>query len=252
LQFVSAGQVPIDYDVWGDGAPVLLIHGFASNARVNWVDTGWVGTLNQAGYQAITFDNRGHGKSGKLHEPSLYSAQLMAEDAKRLVDHLGHSRVAVMGYSLGARIAAVLTIRNPSLVSAAVFAGLAANMMTGIGDTEAIAGALEADSLDETTDATARRFRIFAEQTGSNLKALAACMRGSRQAVGAEELQRIQAPVLVVAGSLDDTAGPVEPLVNAISGARGLVIPGRDHMKTVGDRRFKEAVVEFLDALELR
>jgi len=77
-------------------------------------------------------------------------------------------------------------------------------------------------------------------------------MRASRQAVGAEELQGIQVPVLVVAGSLDDTAGPVEPLVNAIPGARGLVIPGRDHMKTVGDRRFKEAVVEFLDVLELR
>jgi pimeloyl-ACP methyl ester carboxylesterase len=77
-------------------------------------------------------------------------------------------------------------------------------------------------------------------------------MRASRQPIGAEELQRIQAPVLVVAGSEDDTAGPVDPLVKAIPGARGLVIPGRDHMKTVGDRRFKAAVVEFLDELELR
>ena len=59
-------------------------------------------------------------------------------------------------------------------------------------------------------------------------------------------------PALVVAGSLDETAGPVEPLVKTIPGARGLVIPGRDHMKTVGDRRFKEAVVAFLDGLELR
>jgi pimeloyl-ACP methyl ester carboxylesterase len=252
LQSVSAGQVIIDYDLWGNGAPVLLIHGFASNARVNWVDTGWVGTLNQAGYQAITFDNRGHGKSSKLYDPSFYSAELMAEDAKRLIDHLGYRRVAVMGYSMGARIAAVLTIHNPSLVCAAVFAGLAANMMTGIRDAETIAAALEADRLDDIKDETARRFRIFAEQTGSDLKALAACMRASRQAASAEELQRIQVPALVVAGSLDETAGPVEPLVKAIPGARGLVIPGRDHMKTVGDRRFKEAVVAFLDGLKLR
>lgn len=252
MQFVSAGQVIIDYDLWGNGAPVLLIHGFASNARVNWVDTGWVGTLNQAGYQAITFDNRGHGKSSKLYDPSFYSAELMAEDAKRLIDHLGYRRGAVMGYSMGARIAAVLTIHNPSLVSAAVFAGLAANMMTGIRDAETIAAALEADRLDDIKDETARRFRIFAEQTGSDLKALAACMRASRQAASAEELQRIQVPVLVVAGSEDETAGPVEALVKAIPGARGLVIPGRDHMKTVGDRRFKEAVVAFLDGLELR
>jgi pimeloyl-ACP methyl ester carboxylesterase len=252
LQFVSASQVTIDYDVWGDGPPVLLIHGFASNARVNWLDTGWVRTLNQAGYQAITFDNRGHGRSGKLYESRLYSAPLMAEDAKRLVDRLRHRRVAVMGYSMGARIAAVLTIRNPSLVSAAVLAGLAANMMAGIGDAETIAAALEADSLDETSDATAKLFRRFAEQTGSDLKALAACMRASRQEVGADELQNIKVPVLVVAGSEDETAGPVEPLVNAVPGARGLAIPGRDHMKTVGDRRFKEAVVKFLNSLELR
>ena len=157
MQSVSAGQVIIDYDLWGNGAPVLLIHGFASNARVNWVDTGWVGTLNQAGYQAITFDNRGHGKSSKLYDPSFYSAELMAEDAKRLIDHLGYRRVAVMGYSMGARIAAVLTIHNPSLVCAAVFAGLAANMMTGIRDAETIAAALEADRLDDVKDEPARR-----------------------------------------------------------------------------------------------
>jgi pimeloyl-ACP methyl ester carboxylesterase len=251
LQFVSAEQVMIDYDVWGEGSPVLLIHGFASNARVNWIDTGWVKTLNQAGYQAITFDNRGHGRSGKFYEPYLYSASLMAEDARRLIDHIGYRRVAVMGYSMGARIAAVLTLRYPALIHAAVFAGLAASMMTGIGDTETIAAALEADSVDETTDATARAFRIFAEQTGSDLKALAACMRASRQAISAEELQRIQVPVLVVAGSEDSTAGPIEPLVRAIPGAMGLPVPGRDHMKTVGDRTFKQGVVKFLSSLKL-
>jgi pimeloyl-ACP methyl ester carboxylesterase len=251
LQFRSADQVIIDYDVWGVGAPVMLIHGFASNAQVNWVNTGWVKTLSQAGYQAITFDNRGHGQSGKLYDPSEYDPQAMAEDAKNLADHLNHRRVAVIGYSMGARIAARLTIHHPELISAAVFAGLAATMMTGFSDAERIALALEAETSGETTDATARNYRTFAEQTGGDLKALAACMRASRQAIREEELGRIKAPVLVVAGSEDATAGPVEPLVKAIPNARGIVLPGRDHMKAVGDRMFKDEVIKFLKSVPM-
>ncbi|WP_163363718.1 alpha/beta fold hydrolase, partial [Enterobacter cloacae] len=53
----------------GTGDPVLLIHGFASNHAVNWVNTAWVRTLTQAGYRTIALDNRGHGQSGKLYDP---------------------------------------------------------------------------------------------------------------------------------------------------------------------------------------
>ncbi len=102
----------------GQGDPVLMIHGFASNARVNWWDTGWVKALNQAGYQAVTFDNRGHGSSGKLYDPAAYPAPEMAEDARRLLDHLGIPQVLVMGYSMGARIAAFLTINHAARVRA--------------------------------------------------------------------------------------------------------------------------------------
>jgi pimeloyl-ACP methyl ester carboxylesterase len=252
VEFVSADRVAIDYDVWGEGAPVLLIHGFASNARVNWVNTGWVKTLNQAKYQAITFDNRGHGRSSKLYDPAQYSVASMAEDAKRLIMHLGHARAAVIGYSMGARIAASLTLKNPAFVSAVVFAGLAANMIRGLDDTEGIARALEAGSIDDVADPTRRSFRAFAEQTGSDLKALAACMRSSRDPISVEDLRSIQVPVLVVAGSEDVTAGAVDPLVKAMPNASGLVLPGKDHMKAVGDRTFKNAVVKFFDLLNLR
>jgi pimeloyl-ACP methyl ester carboxylesterase len=248
MQFLTDDIATIAYEVWGEGRPVLLIHGFASTGRVNWVDTGWVRTLNQAGYQAITFDNRGHGRSSKFHDPKFYAATLMADDAHRLIAHLGHDRLAIMGYSMGARIAALLAIDHPEHVTAAVLSGLAANMMRGIGDTEPIARALEADSLAAVSGETARAFRSFAEQTGSDLKALAACMRSARQTISEEELQRIRVPVLVVAGSEDMTAGPVEPLVAAIPGAKGVILPGRNHMNAVGDRLHKESVVAFLNA----
>lgn len=244
-----SGNVEISYDVVGEGPPVLLIHGFASNARVNWWDTGWVKALGEAGYQAITFDNRGHGASSKLYDPAAYPAPEMAEDARRLLDHLSIPQVLVMGYSMGARIAAFLTINHALRVRAAVFAGLAENMIKGFGGSEPIAEALEAPSADVVTDPGARVFRLFADQTKADLKALAACMRSERQKISPAELARIQVPVLVVAGEADNIAGRVQPLVDVIPGAQGVELPRRNHMNAVGDRQHKEAVIKFFNSI---
>src|SRR5262249_57487309 len=97
-------NVEIDYEVTGSGPPVLLIHGFASTARVNWWNTGWVKTLADAGFKVITFDNRGHGLSAKLYDPESYRPLTMAEDARRLLDHLGVDHAHLIAYSIAARI----------------------------------------------------------------------------------------------------------------------------------------------------
>ncbi|WP_119391090.1 alpha/beta fold hydrolase [Taklimakanibacter lacteus] len=241
--------VDIAYEVTGEGKPVLLIHGFASNQRVNWFDTGWVKALTEAGYRTITFDNRGHGESGKLYDVAAYPAPEMAEDARRLLDHLGIAKTLVMGYSMGARISAFLTVKHPDRIRAAVFSGLAENMIKGFGRSEPIAEALEAPSVDVVTDPEARVFRIFAEQTKGDLKALAACMRSERAKITRAELGQIQVPVLVVAGEVDDVAGRVEPLVEAIPGARGVVLPRRNHMNAVGDRQHKDEVIKFFNSI---
>lgn len=244
-KFNSDG-VEIAYETAGEGPPVLLIHGFASNSRVNWRDTGWFETLNRAGHSVIAIDNRGHGASEKLYDPKQYSSPIMAEDARRLLDHLGIATADVMGYSMGARIAAFLAITHPSRVRRAVFAGLASRMITGVGGAEAIAAALDAPSLADVTDPGPRSFRVFAEQTGSDLRALAACMRSSRVKIAEQELAGLAMPVLVVAGELDEVAGSVEGLVSVIPGARGVVLPRRNHMNAVGDRAYKDAVTGFL------
>lgn len=244
-KFNSDG-VEIAYETAGEGPPVLLIHGFASNSRVNWRDTGWFETLNRAGHSVIAIDNRGHGASEKLYDPKQYSSPIMAEDARRLLDHLGIATADVMGYSMGARIAAFLAITHPSRVRRAVFAGLASRMITGVGGAEAIAAALDAPSLADVTDPGPRSFRVFAEQTGSDLRALAACMRSSRVKIAEQELAGLAMPVLVVAGELDEVAGSLEGLVSVIPGARGVVLPRRNHMNAVGDRAYKDAVTGFL------
>jgi len=244
-KFNSDG-VDIAYETAGEGPPILLIHGFASTGRVNWWDTGWVKTLVNAGRRVITFDHRGHGASGKLYDPAFYAASEMAEDARRLLDHLSIARADVMGYSMGARVSAFLTISHPGRVHRAVFAGLASRMITGVGGAAAIAQALEAPHVDDVADPAAKAFRIFAEQTRGDLRALAACIRSSREKITEQDLGTIPVPVLVVAGEKDDIAGDVATLVRAMPGARGVTLPNRNHMNAVGDRGYKEAVLAFL------
>lgn len=238
--------VEIAYLDEGAGGPVLLIHGFASNSRVNWVDTGWVRELTRAGYRVLAIDNRGHGHSAKLHDPALYGAPLMAEDARRLLDHLALPQADVMGYSMGARITAFLTMAHPERVRSAIFAGLGINMVRGMAGTGPIAAALEADSIDQVTNPTARTFRAFAEHTKSDLKALAACIRSSREPITAEALGKVQVPVLVAVGTLDVIGGSARDLAALIPGAEALEIPDRDHMKATGDRAYKDGVLAFL------
>lgn len=243
--FLSDG-VEIAFLDEGAGAPVLLIHGFASNTVVNWVDTGWVRFLTSNGFRVISIDNRGHGRSQKLYRVEDYGAPQMAEDARRLLDHLGIPRADVMGYSMGARITAFLALAHPDRVRSCIFGGLGINMVRGMAGTGPIAHALEAESIDQVTNPTARTFRAFAEQTKSDLKALAACIRSSRDPITAEDVGRIACPVLVVVGSDDVVGGSASALAALIPRAEAVEIPDRDHMKTVGDRRYKEAVLDFL------
>jgi pimeloyl-ACP methyl ester carboxylesterase len=230
----------------GEGEPIVLVHGFASNKAVNWVYPGWVTTLTRAGRRVIALDNRGHGDSTKLYDPAAYHSAVMAEDVRALLDHLGLPRADVMGYSMGARNTAFLALAHPGRVRAAVFGGLGMGLVEGGGLPETIAAALEAPTLADVADPRGHMFRAFAEQTHSDLRALAACIRGSRQTLTRAEIGRIAVPVLVAVGSSDQIAGPADQLAALIPGARALVIPGRDHMLAVGDRVFKAGVVEFL------
>jgi pimeloyl-ACP methyl ester carboxylesterase len=163
-----------------------------------------------------------------------------------LLDHLGLQRADVMGYSMGARIAAFLALAHPDRVRAVVLGGLGIRLVEGVGLPDTIADGLEAPSLADVADPTARLFRAFGEQTKSDLGALAACLRGSRQTLSRAEVGRIAVPVLVAVGSEDPIAGSPQELAALIPGARAFVVPGRDHMLAVGDRTFKSAVLDFL------
>ena len=226
--------------------PILLIHGFASNHRMNWVGPRWVETLTGAGRRVIAFDNRGHGQSEKLYTPADYHLDLMTRDAANLLTHLGVERADVMGYSMGARIASFLALDEPRLVRSLVLGGIGDRLVRDGGLPETVAEALEAPLLDSLTDPTQRLFRGFAEQTKSDRAALAACVRGSRRNLTLEEAARINQPTLVAVGERDTLAGDPSKLVALLPRAEALMILGRDHNLAVGDKAFKAGVLDFL------
>jgi pimeloyl-ACP methyl ester carboxylesterase len=230
----------------GAGEPIVLVHGFASTAYVNWVHPGWVATLTKAGRRVIALDNRGHGASSKLYDPAAYHSARMAEDVSALLDHLDLARADIMGYSMGARITAFFALADPMRLRRAVFGGLGIHLVDGVGLPESIAEALEAPSLADVRDPVGRTFRAFAEQTKSDLRALAACIRGSRQTLTREQVAAIRAPVLVAVGTEDIVAGSARELAALLPAGRAFDIPRRDHMLAVGDRAFKSAVLAFL------
>jgi pimeloyl-ACP methyl ester carboxylesterase len=243
--FLSDG-IGIAYEVHGEGRPILCIHGFGSSGKVNWVDTGWVATLNEAGYQAITFDNRGHGASRKLYDTKLYFAHDMAQDAANLLDHLGIEKAPVIGYSMGARISAFLALNHPEKVTASVWGGMGINLVTGLADSETIISALTAESLSQVTDRIGRQFRIFADHNKADKAALAACMVSSREPMPEAQVRQIKGPVLVATGADDDMAGPASALAALLPQGEAFTIERRDHMRATGDPQFKRAALEFL------
>jgi pimeloyl-ACP methyl ester carboxylesterase len=240
------GAVEIAYLDEGEGEPILLVHGFASTKNVNWVYPTWVSELKKNGRRVIALDNRGHGDSSKLYDPEQYHIGTMAGDVAALMDHLHIERADIMGYSLGARITAWLAQSQPQRLRSAIFGGLGMGLIEGGGPGETVAQALEAPSLEDVTDPVGRTFRAFADQTRSDRRALAACLRGSRRTITRDQAAGIKVPVLIAVGTHDEVAGSAAALGKIIPGAEVLDIPNRDHMRAVGDKVYKTGVLDFL------
>lgn len=226
--------------------PIILVHGFASNSHMNWINTGWFKHLNNAGYHVYSFDNRGHGESEKIYDAAQYGSDLMAHDIKALMDHVGIEKTHLMGYSMGTRISAFFAREYQSSLNSVILAGMGYNLIRGMGNPEPIARALEAEKATDVTNPAALSFRIFAEQTKSDLRALAACIRSNRSPLTVEMLGQIDIPALIAVGTTDVIAGSGEKLAKLIPGAIHLPIPNRDHMRAVGDEVYKEGVISFL------
>ncbi|ABM45413.1 hypothetical protein X471_00216 [Bartonella bacilliformis str. Heidi Mejia] len=246
IRFFEHDGLRFAYYEEGRGEPILLIHGFGSSARINWYETGWFSCLIEAGYRVIALDNRGHGDSDKSYNPSFYTPQLMASDAAKLLQHLELPKAHVMGYSMGARISAFMTLLYPTYVHSVVFGGLGIGMVTGAGSWEPVAEALLAEDVSTITNSRGLMFRRFADKNKSDKRALAACIMTSKQELTEYEISQIKQPSLVAVGSLDEISGEAKPLAALLPNGEALQIPNRNHMLAVGDKIYKKGVIDFL------
>jgi pimeloyl-ACP methyl ester carboxylesterase len=247
-RFASFDDASLAYESSGDGPPVLLLHGFAADSMANWVRPHVVEALVAAGRRVIALDARGHGQSDKPHNPAAYSDDAMIRDAQALLDHLGIDRVDVCGYSMGAMTTYALVAREPrarSAVLGGVGGGLGGRALAE--RAPRIAEGLLADEPGTITDPVGKAFRAFADSTGADRQALAAIQRSSRPRL--PEGTAITVPTLVIAGDRDTLVGSPNDLAARIPGATVRVVSG-DHLTAVFDPAFREAIVDFLAAVD--
>jgi pimeloyl-ACP methyl ester carboxylesterase len=245
--FASFDGTTIAYRDEGTGRPVLLLHGFAADHHANWAQPHVVDALVDAGYRVLAPDARGHGASEKPTDPRRYGDDAMVRDAQALLDHVDIEAVDVVGYSMGALVAARLVLVEPrarSLVLGGLGAGLAGERRRASRAT--VADALLADDPSSIADPVGRAFRAFAERTGADRGALAAMQRAPRP-TAPTRLEDIDVPTLVIAGDRDVLVGSPEPIADRIPHATARVVRG-DHLTAVGDPAFRGAIVDFLDA----
>ena len=221
------------------GAPVLLVHGFATSAARTWGDNGWIDLLKDAGRDVIAVDLLGHGSAPKPHEPEGY-AELEALVAAQLPTE----PVDAIGFSMGARLLLTLAADDVTRFNRIVTSGVGANLFRR----DETSGALIADAVAGNADPenpVAQYFAGLAGQPGQDRDALAACMRSARPPLDDGRLTKVTVPVLVVLGD-KDFAGPADPLVDALPDARLVTLRNVDHFATPKDFGFIDAALEFL------
>lgn len=236
----------IAYTVRGSGPAVLLLHGFAADQDLNWARPGVIDALAGTGRRVIATDARGHGASDKPHDPDAYAGDSMVRDAKAVLDHLVVEQVDVIGYSMGAMVAARLVPGEPR-THALVLGGVGATVTPPRGGSrrpEAIAAALLADDAASIENVAARAFREFADYTGADRVALAALSRSNALRFEVD-FDAITVPTLVVAGADDALIRSPDELAAKLPSARKLTVTG-DHLGAPYDPAFATAIADFL------
>jgi pimeloyl-ACP methyl ester carboxylesterase len=232
----------------GSGIPVLLHHGFGADGDLDWGATGVEAALVAAGRSLVVLDARGHGRSGKPHDPARYGEPRMARDVTNLLDALGLDRVDLVGYSMGGVVALLTAVGEPRvrrLVVGGIGAGAveAGGVDTSVLPPEVLRAALLTDDPDSIEHPAAAGFRRFTERPGVDRLALAAQAASVHRA--RIPLGEIRASTLVLAGRRDDLAARPEVLAAAIPAAR-LRLVGGDHGGALQAPEFARAIVEFL------
>ena len=246
---MASDGVPLaTYDLGDPDAPVVLaVHGFASSAYANWIVTGWVRELERAGFRVIALDQRGHGSSGKPHEPGAYSMPQLVTDVQTVLDAYLVDEAAYVGYSLGARVGWHAALGTSHAITRAVLGGIPdGDPLTRFRVDEAKAYAAGSAPL---TDRLTQAYVSMAEGIpGNDLAALIALVEGMRGGEQPDPADPPQQPVLFATGTEDPILAASERLAAAAPGGEFFAIPDRNHFNAPTARAFRTRALEVLRA----
>jgi pimeloyl-ACP methyl ester carboxylesterase len=241
---VKAGRAPVNgielyHAVYGQGAPVILLHGGLGNADC-WGNQ--VPALTER-YQVIVVDSRGHGRSTRDARP--YSYDLMAADVLALMDHLGIAKASIVGWSDGGIIGLDIAMNHPERIDRLFAFGANSNvagLKEGIDQNPTFAAFIEQAGKDyERLSPTPGEYDAFLEQIGA--------MWASQPNWTAEQLGRIKAPTVIADGEHDEAIRPehTAELARQVPGAKLLILPGVSHFAMwQNPAQFNAAILEFL------
>lgn len=264
----GAGGVELFYRDWGSGRPVVFV------ASWSLPSDSWgcqMLALAEAGYRAIAFDRRGHGRS--LDPGGGYDFDTLADDIAAVLDALDLREAVLVGHSMGcneilrylsrhggARVAgavllgtmtpfALKTEDNPDGIDAAFFEDFRARLTTGFPQW------IEDNMVPFVHAETPAGMKNWVRQMalGASLQALVACHRSLVQTDFRPELARIEVPVLLIAGELDASAPPdltARPTARLLPNARLRVYEGAPHgMFVTHMAQVKRDLLEFAETI---
>ena len=244
-RFRSRDGVELAWREIGDGQPAVLLHGLMGSGTL-MADSRLALVLADRGYRVILPDLRGHGDSGRPHDPACYPPDVLADDGLALIDHLGLVDYHLGGYSLGAKLVLRLLAR-------------------GARPTRAVAAGQGLDALDAETDRTDGYRRLLAAmangdafepgsreegfagwitQTGADPRAIGLLL-DSFVATPQDTLRQVPTPTLVVVGDGDSRGASAGELTALLPNGQLVVVPG-DHGTALDAPEFTAAVLDFL------
>jgi pimeloyl-ACP methyl ester carboxylesterase len=239
----------LHYEDTGDGAPVVLLHGFTSSFAGTWKRSGWVDALTASGRRAVGLDFPGHGESEAVPDPARVSLASLAQDVVALLDHLRLGEVDLVGLSMGAGVALRLAMVQPARVRRLVVAGIGDAAVNDLHDAEQVAriAAAFASGPGATADPVAARIHRNAEHAGNDPRGLLPYLQGDGWPGGLDELLPVRAPVLLFVAENDQYMVTSDAIRRWLAHAEVVSVPG-DHHALALDEELLARAIHFLNA----
>ncbi len=265
---VAVNGVQLNVEQRGEGPALLLLHGFTGSGAT------WTPHLEAwRGFTTMAVDLLGHGESDRPRDPTRYRMERCVDDLTALLDRLGIRRAAVLGYSMGGRVALRLALHAPerlwALVLESASPGIedAAEREERVRSDAALVGEIERDGVGAFIDRW-QALPLFASQERAPASArqelrrqrlrndplgLANSLRG--MGAGAQQpvfdrLGEIRTPALLLAGALDEKyCAFARRVTSALPCARLQIVPEAGHAVHLEQpQAFAGAVGEFLES----